>query len=502
MPSELSVRGLTWRPIGRREPVLRDVNLEVPAGQKVLLAGPSGSGKSTLLRAIAGVLETNESGDLTGSVTIDGVIPHAAVGGFGLLLQDPADAVVAHRVGRDVAFGLENLAVPTSQMWAAVREALAAVRFPYDESHRSQACSGGELQCLALAGVVVMRPGLLLLDEPTSMLDPTAAATVRSVIVSTAAEYGATVIVVDHDLAPWVGEVDRMVVLAADGTVADDGPSSELLSTHAESLAAQGVWIPGLGDPEVLRLSAELVAPWTGGAVRPTGLTSPGVALLSARGVGVRRGERWVLSDVDADLVPGEVLALLGVNGAGKSTLVQVLGGLLRPAAGTIEVHPELARGLKRPPSLWHSRDLAARVGWVPQHAEHVIVKHTVRDEIMATGRALGYDELTMHGRAEGLLEALGMTSLLGANPYHLSGGEQRRLTLVTALAHGPDLLLLDEPTVGQDRLTWAAVAGVISAARDAGVAVGMATHDRRAVSALANAMLTLDAGRVLEVAA
>jgi energy-coupling factor transport system permease/ATP-binding protein len=536
VPSELSVRGLTWRPIGCREPVLRELNLEIPAGQRVLLTGPSGSGKSTLLRAIAGVLETNESGDLTGSVVIDGLTAHgvstpaapsaaapsAASGrGLGLLLQDPADAVVAHRVGRDVAFGLENLGVPRSQMWASVRAALAAVRFPYEESHRSQACSGGELQRLALAGVVVMRPGLLLLDEPTSMLDPTAAAAVRSVIASTAAEAGATVIVVGHDLAPWVDQVDRLVVLSTDGTVAADGPCRELLASRADSLAAQGIWVPGLAAPDALQLSPDLVAPWTDGpgragrpglsgrAGRPglsgragrPGPRSAGVALLSARGVGVRRDGRWVLSDVDADLVSGQVLALLGLNGAGKSTLVQALAGLLRPDAGTVGVHPELARGLRRPPYRWGSRDLAARVGWVPQHAEHAIVKHTVRDEIMATGRALGHDEATLRWRAKGLLEALGMTALAGANPYHLSGGEQRRLTLVTALAHGPDLLFLDEPTVGQDRLTWAAVTGVISAAREAGVAVAMATHDQPAVSALADARLTLDAGRPLEVA-
>lgn len=493
VPSELSVRSLTWRPIGRREPVLHDLNLQVPAGQRVLLTGPSGSGKSTLLRAIAGVLRTNESGDLTGSVTIDG--------GLGLLLQDPADAVVAQRVGRDVAFGLENLAVPPSQMVAAVRQALAAVHFPYGGSHRSLACSGGELQSLALAGVVVMRPGLLLLDEPTSMLDPAAAAYVRALIASTVAQTGATVIVVGHDLAPWVGEVDRLVVLSPHGAIVDDGPCRELLTRHGDSLAAQGVWVPGLPSPEPLDIPSELVVPWPLGAAGATAVRpaqrSSGDVLLTASGVGVRRSARWVLNDVDADLESGRTLALLGANGAGKSTLIQVLGGLLRPDAGTVGVLPALARGLRRPPYRWHSRDLAERVGWVPQQAEHAIVKHTVREEIVATGHVLGYDRAAVQGRAEGLLEALGMTRLLEANPYHLSGGEQRRLTLVTALAHGPDLLLLDEPTVGQDRLTWAAVAGVVRAARDAGVAVAMATHDRPAVLALADASLTLDSGRV-----
>ena len=169
----VEVRDLTWRPFGRNEPVLARISLRIEAGSRVLLAGPSGSGKSTLLRALAGVLTTTETGDLSGSVLIDGAQP--AGSSVGLMMQDPGDALVAGRVGRDVAFGPENFGMPRSEIWSRVRSALASVGFPYDEDHATTALSGGEAQRLALAGVLALTPSLVLLDEPTSMLDPSSA---------------------------------------------------------------------------------------------------------------------------------------------------------------------------------------------------------------------------------------------------------------------------------------------------------------------------------------
>src|SRR5665811_2252241 len=249
----VQVRELSWRPFGRHEPVLAGISLRIEAGSRVLLAGPSGSGKSTLLRALAGVLTTTETGDLTGSVLIDG--SQSAGSSVGLMMQDPADALVAGRVGRDVAFGPESFGLPRDQIWSRVRSALTAVGFPYDEDHATKALSGGETQRLALAGVLALTPRLVLLDEPTSMLDPLAAGVVREAIVSAVRDSGATLVMVEHQLSDWVEEVDRLVVLDPAGRVSDDGPVATTLAMSAGSLAAQGVWVPGEPAPRPLDLS-------------------------------------------------------------------------------------------------------------------------------------------------------------------------------------------------------------------------------------------------------
>ena len=192
--ARLEVTDLRWRPFGRRTPILENVSLRIEPGERVLLAGPSGSGKSTLLRAIAGVLDSTEAGELTGSITIDG----NPATGVGLLLQDPADAMVAGLVGRDVAFGPENRGVEQSALWVAVHETLAAVQFPFGTDHPVASTSGGQAQRLALAGVLVFGSRLILLDEPTSMLDPVSAAAVREAVWAAGVASGATMLLVEH----------------------------------------------------------------------------------------------------------------------------------------------------------------------------------------------------------------------------------------------------------------------------------------------------------------
>jgi energy-coupling factor transport system ATP-binding protein len=203
------------------------------------------------------------------------------------------------------------------------------------------------------------------------------------------------------------------------------------------------------------------------------------------------------LAGVDAELVSGEVLAVSGRSGSGKSTLVSVLAGLQKPTRGEVLGADDLATTRGAAPWRWRSRDLAARLSWVPQTPEVGIVTGTVWDEVMASARAVGVEEGVAHARAERLLEALGLGHLTAASPYHLSGGEQRRLMVAAAVTHGPSGLLLDEPTVGQDRGTWAAVTGVIAAARRAGSAVALASHDAEAVSALADRTVHLEQGLV-----
>jgi len=514
----VDVRGLTWRPVGRREPTLSEVDLQVGAGERVLLAGPSGSGKSTLLRAVAGVLTTADSGTLTGQVARGGIrvddrsthddrstdagrSAHAgrsadagrgAPPPVGLLLQEPDDARVASRVGRDVAFGPENLALGRAEIARRVREALADVGFPYGPDHPTAALSGGERQRLALAGALAMQPPLLLLDEPLAMLDPASAEQVRAALLDVVARRGSAVVVVDHHLDRWLDVVDRLVVLGADGRVLADGSPRRLLSTRGADLAAAGLWVPGLPPPEPIDVPSALLVPRV--AVGP-----PGSAALAADSVGFRhRGAvRASLTGVDAAVAAGRLTGLTGASGAGKSTLAELLAGLRRPGSGSVRVHPALAAGLSRPIDRWRSTELAARVGWVPQNPERGFVARRVGAEVTATPAALGRPD---PARAAGLLDALGLSRYAAADPFRLSGGEQRRLALAAAVAHGPGVLVLDEPTVGQDRQTWAAVAGIVAAARTAGVAVVACTHDRAFVDALADTEVRLADGRVADV--
>jgi energy-coupling factor transport system ATP-binding protein len=485
--ARVEVRDLTWRPYGRARPVLEHLDLTVEPGERVLLAGPSGSGKSTLLRAVAGLLLTADAGELSGEVTVGGLAPQAVPGSVGLVLQDPGAGVVASTVGRDVAFGLENVRLPRDRMPPLVETALDEVGLAMPWSSPPSTLSGGESQRLALAGALVMEPSVLLLDEPTAMLDAATAAGVRRVVADVVQRRGLTLVVVEHRLDGWVHLVDRLVVLGSDGAVVADGPPGRVLEREAEALAAQGIWVPGARDPEPLSLDL----PALPGAA--AGVVPDGGVVAAAVGVGVehrtrRLGEpaRTTTAVVGADLEAhaGRTLALVGPSGAGKSSLMTALGGLLEPAAGRVDVALPLvpgddaSRARVEPPHAWASPDLARVVAWVPQRAATAVVGSTVRDDVLTTLRALGADPSAAAARADAVLDALGLTHLAGADPRRLSGGEQRRLAMASAVAHGPALLLADEPTVGQDRLTWAAVTGVLEAARREGSAVVVTTHD------------------------
>ncbi|SES25905.1 energy-coupling factor transport system ATP-binding protein [Pedococcus cremeus] len=488
----VGVSGLTWRPYGRRDPILSDLGLALPPGQRVLLVGPSGSGKSTLLRALAGVLEVAESGELAGSVTIDGEAPHTRPGAVGLVLQEPGSGVVAATIGRDVAFGLENTGVPRAAMPARVTAALGAVGLTMPEDTPTHALSGGEQQRLALAGALALEPTLLLLDEPTAMLDPGNAAAVRTCVGEVVAARRLTTVVVEHRLGPWVDFADRMVVLGRDGRVVADGAPEVVLAERGAELVDQGIWVPGFPAPEPASLPPGLFGPGTLGA-NEVAVDAADVTV--ARSVRLVSGGTRTTLAVDGQWLQaraGQSLALVGPSGSGKSTLLLALAGLLPVDDGVVRVHPTLARHGERHPAEWDTLDLARTVAWVPQWSSSTIVAGTVLDEVMATSRAVGLVEAEAEGRAHALLDLLGLRHLEQADPRHLSGGEQRRLAMAAAVAHQPALLLADEATVGQDRLTWAAVMGVVEALRDAGSAVVLTTHDE-AVEARCDRVVTLE---------
>ena len=261
----------------------------------------------------------------------------AVTGGTpGLVLQDPDTQVILARVGDDVAFGCENLGVPRDEIWPRVRQALDAVGLDLPLDHPTSALSGGQKQRLALAGVLAMRPGLLLLDEPTANLDPQGAAEVRDAVARVLAATGATLIVIEHRVEVWRDLVTRVIVLGDGGVVADGSPDV-VLRDQGERLAARGVWVPGI-RPAVI-----------GRRQPPTAET-----LLRASDLAVARKAGVVVRDgITIELAGGGCLAITGPNGAGKSTLGLTLAGLLAPAGGTLEATRDLAGSAGPSPWRW-----------------------------------------------------------------------------------------------------------------------------------------------------
>lgn len=483
-PPVLTARGWGWRHGTRRAWAVRGLDLDVAAGERVLLLGPSGAGKSTLLQGLAGLLDP-DNGDEEGRLGLDGVEVRAAraagvqagAARTGLLLQDPLSQTVLARCGDDVAFGLENHGVPREQIWARVDEAMAAVGFPYGRAHPTARLSGGERQRLALAGVLALRPGLLLLDEPTAMLDPVGADGLRATVGDLLALTGAGCVLVEHRVGPWLPLVDRVVVLETGGGVRADGSPADVLGRHGAELAAGGVWVPD-HPPRT-------PPPRTG---------ARGPRLLQAEGLSVRRPGALAPAAVGVDLRvdAGTCTAVLGPNGAGKSTLALALSGLAAPDAGRLVAHEALADGAGPSPHRWRARELASRIGTVFQEPAHQFVAATVADELAVGPRLQGVDPTRTAGVVDELLQRLRLDTLAAANPFTLSGGEQRRLSVATVLATRPRLLVLDEPTFGQDSRTWAELVALLAEVREDGVAVCAVTHDADLVAALADDVLRL----------
>ena len=507
----------------RSESVLRDVTLTIAAGEQVLVLGSSGAGKSTLLQLVSGVVPHSIVATVAGAVTVDGTDTRdASVVGLsravGMLAQDPASAVCLPTVEEELALPLENRGAEPATIAGRIDAALAAAGVAHLRERRTSGLSGGEGQRVALAAALVARPAVLLLDEPTSMLDAYGISAVRSAIAASVARHSPAVILVEHRLDEFAGRAglgalpQRAIVLDATGAVAADGPTRVVLSAHARDLVTRGCWLPleseldavfgsdadadadadaarSLDSPAVRAGLLGFAGEPPGARAAPTGpaLSIPALsipvltttALAVARERPRRRRRRSpepqhpVLSGIDLEVRAGEIVALLGANGSGKSTLLLTLAGLLAPAAGVVS---------------------AARAGMVFQNPEHQFVAGTVAAEIafrLPGGAAT--DALVAR-----LLDDHGLAHLGQQHPHRLSGGEKRRVSVVAMLAHDRPLLLADEPTFGLDRRATIGVEKSLRAAASRGTAVVFSSHDLRTVATLADRAVVLAHGRVV----
>ena len=334
--ARVRARGWGWRHAGRKNAALSGVDLDIAPGERVLVLGPSGSGKSTLMGGLAGLLGGAEEGEATGTLTVDGVAPADARGRVGLLMQDPEAQVVLARVGDDVAFGMENLGIPREAIWPRVEESLSAVGLDVPLHHSTTELSGGQKQRLALASILAMGPGLLLLDEPTANLDPSGVAEVRAAVEAVVERTGATMVVVEHRVDVWASLVDRVIVVA-DGRIAADGPLREVLDQQGDALRERGMWLPGDDVAAEVRPAPEVAPASSEGAEEEEGARgATPIARVTDLSIGYDQ-DAPVRSGIDLTIERGVSTCIVGANGAGKSTFALTLAGLLPHISGRVE---------------------------------------------------------------------------------------------------------------------------------------------------------------------
>ncbi len=536
------------------------VTLTVSPGEVVLVLGPSGCGKSTLALALNGLVPHAVAATLEGEVRVAGVpttetTVAALSAHVAMVFQDPDAQIVTGTVLDEVCFGPENLQLPVDEVLARAERALRQVGLWERRAENPDRLSGGGRQRLAIACALALGSGVIVLDEPTANLDPRGIDEVYAVLSALVRERDHAIVLVEHDLDAAMGLVDRVLVLDRHGRPIAEGPAGTVLRSRAQELLELGVWLPtatlaglrmraaGIPLPELPLTPAELTAALdaldTAGAAPPSSPTSrsstspsptspsrpaptsgttppsrsptpsdappPTLPEASARdgaapavrvrGLRVAKSRTSILHGIDLEVGRGDFLAVVGTNGAGKTTLLQAIAGVVPPPKGTVDV-------LGLDPSRADVRTLARTVGFVFQNPEHQFIRATVAEELahgleLQSAADSSLNAPAIADRVNRMLDRFGLAGLRDAHPFLLSGGQKRRLSVGTALIAGAPVLVLDEPTFGQDRARAAELLGILSALNAEGTTVIVATHDLQLVADHASHVLVLTGGAV-----
>ena len=446
----VEVEGLTFRYRRATEPAIRDVSLTVSAGEVVLVAGPSGCGKSTLIRAINGLIPHAYSGDLTGTVRVDGQSTSELklrdlARTIGTVLQDPAKQIVGAMVESELAFGPENMGTPREEIRERIREVAEQAGIQKLLGRETSALSGGERQLLAVAGILMLRPRVFVVDEPLANLDPATAERLLT-LLRTLADQGSAIVIVEH-------RVEECLDLRPDRVL--------YLETGVTRYLGEVNGFLDIADPESVKLPFEVVVdrvaagspneepPATTLAER--GATSnEGTARLEFQGVTAALGGHEILHGVDARFGPRETVAVLGPNGSGKTTMFRTAMRLLQVTGGAVLVDGASIADKR-------TTDLVETFGYVFQSPSQMLFNRTVVDELLFGPRTLGHDEATFDELIDDVLRRTSLADLEDIRerpPLAMSFGQQKRLALAIALALRPSTLILDEPSAGQDHRT------------------------------------------------
>jgi energy-coupling factor transporter ATP-binding protein EcfA2 len=523
----VDLRDITYTYEGEVTPVINGVSLRVETGEFVLILGPSGCGKSTLLNVLNGTIPHTLRGELAGQAVVCGKsVQDTKVTNFatevGMVFQDPEAQIVNTRVRDEVCFGLENLCRPVEEILARQAEALAYVGLPNAGDVSIFDMSGGQKQRVSIAAVLAARPRLLVLDEPTANLDPAGMAEVFAVLQRLNSEFNTTIVMVEHRVDELADRVSRVIMMDR-GTVVFDGAPREAFarrreghSEEAEAIAASA-WFPQVSEfalelagaaaielePSAMPLNVtEAVA--FGRKVletRPVRIAAGAAAsrqatagekLLSIRNLsfGYVR-EKPILKNVSLELETRGIVALLGQNGSGKTTLARALMGINPVDRGTVYLGDRDLSDLG-------PREISAEVGYVFQNPDHQFVTDQIDEEVAYGLKVRGYADDFIKQRVDEVLEIVDLARYRHRSPFSLSLGERRRLSVATMLVLEPRLLVLDEPTIGQDHERAQHLMRLMDRLRERyGTTILMITHDVRLVAEWADRAIALRDGEI-----
>lgn len=503
------------------EPALRDVSLRVEPGEFIAVMGANGAGKTTLCLLLNGVIPNVIGGTIEGQIEIDGLATvehhvYELAERVGVVLQDPDSQILATSVLAEVAFAAENLGVPRDEMVRRIGRALGLVRLSGFETHAPEELSGGQKQRLAIAAGLVMEPPIFVLDEPTAQLDPIGNGEVFDVLERLNRENGTTVVVATHNSEDVARRAHRIVVLEA-GRIVADGPPAEVFA-QIELLDRVGINVPevvriqaSLGDAlaaaplalDVPAAAARISEALEAGRLQvasPARQERPEHGRAPTEGVQIEvRNLRFTypgesspaLNGIDVQIERGEFVALIGQNGSGKSTLIKCLAGLHEPQAGEIWVDGERVTRAS-------ARTLPRRIGVVLQNPDTQLFRMSVREEIVFGLQNLRVPLEEQEDRIRNALLVTGLEEVEQVYPFKLSFGDRRKVAVAAIVAMGPEVLVFDEPTTGQDYVGRYRLCEIAEELNRRGTTVIMITHDMDLVARFARRTVVLGLGSVL----
>lgn len=494
--STIQIDRLTYRYPAATGPAVQDESWSIPEGAFALVVGRSGSGKSTLLRAVNGLVPHFSGGAFGGEVLVGGIDtrhhgPRELGSMVGFVFQDPESQLVTDRVDREIAFGLEQRGINRATMRRRVEEVLDLLGIAHLRRRSPQELSGGERQRVAIAATLALHPRILVLDEPTSQLDPWGAGDVVHALAQLNDDLGLTIVVAEHRLEHFLPRADVLRWMPGLPKPSVAGPVHEILPRldpiQLPPVTQLGQLMESHPVPLTVRQarrgSLSSLLPATVAPPIDTPVT-PGDIVCHVENATIRAGGHVVLEHLSMDVREGELVALMGRNGSGKTTLLRTMAGLQRVASGSVET---LGLDMTRN----HPADLQGRVGYLPQQATTMFYREKLADELSDGGKIDTLD-------VQALLARFELEDHASNHPLDLSGGERERAALASVLARSPRLLLLDEPTRGMDAWRKETLAKHLQTLAGSGVAVVLVTHDVELVAKCASRVVMLADGQVL----